>query len=322
MGIPGTNLNGVYSANEFLTRINLMKAYMFPKHDTPVKKGVRVVVIGGGNVAMDSARSALRLGAKLVTVLYRRTEHEMPARREEYHHAVEEGVVWLTQPLRYLGDDLGNITTVECITMQLGEPDESGRRRPIPIEDSVFRIEADTVIEAIGTNANRFLLSEFEGLELNKYGYVAADPETGATNIPGVYAGGDIVTGAATVIEAMGAGKRAALSIDRYLSENVQQEIEHVLSQEVAKWTSERVSGDVENLSEMAFHMTQREVKLVLFIGGETYLCRLIAEECKGCLLTSPTVGVRGQSLLICLPNEPKAVRIALPVILNALQAG
>lgn len=221
MGIPGTNLNGIYSANEFLTRINLMKAYMFPNYDTPVKRGVKVVVIGGGNVAMDSARSALRLGARSVTVLYRRTEHEMPARREEYHHAVEEGVVfrWLTQPLRYLGDDLGNVNAVECITMQLGEPDESGRRRPIPIEDSVFKIEADTVIEAIGTNANRFLLSEFEGLQLNKYGYVAANPENGATNIPGVYAGGDIVTGAATVIEAMGAGKRAAFSIDRYLSE-------------------------------------------------------------------------------------------------------
>lgn len=220
MKIPGTNLNGVYSANEFLTRVNLMKAYLFPEYDTPVKKGTNVVVVGGGNVAMDAARSALRLGAKNVVVVYRRTEQEMPARREEYLHAVEEGIKfkWLTQPLRYIGDEKGRITGVECISMELGEPDESGRRRPIPIEDSRFIIETDMVVEAIGTDANRFLLGQFKGLALNKYGYIVADSETGATSLKKVFAGGDIVTGAATVIEAMGAGKRAAYWIDKFLS--------------------------------------------------------------------------------------------------------
>ncbi len=220
MKIPGTNLNGVYSANEFLTRVNLMKAYLFPEYDTPVKKGKNVVIVGGGNVAMDAARSALRLGAKDVVVVYRRTEQEMPARREEYLHAVEEGIKfkWLTQPLRYIGDEKGRVTGVECISMELGEPDESGRRRPIPIEDSRFIIETDMVVEAIGTDANRFLLSQFKGLTLNKYGYVIADSETGATSLRKVFAGGDIVTGAATVIEAMGAGKRAAYWIDKFLS--------------------------------------------------------------------------------------------------------
>lgn len=220
MKIPGTNLNGVYSANEFLTRVNLMKAYLFPDYDTPVKKGKNVVIVGGGNVAMDAARSALRLGTKDVVVVYRRTEQEMPARREEYLHAVEEGIKfkWLTQPLRYIGDEKGRVTGVECISMELGEPDESGRRRPIPIEDSRFIIETDMVVEAIGTDANRFLLSQFKGLTLNKYGYVIADSETGATSLRKVFAGGDIVTGAATVIEAMGAGKRAAYWIDKFLS--------------------------------------------------------------------------------------------------------
>lgn len=220
MKIPGTNLNGVYSANEFLTRVNLMKAYLFPEYDTPVKKGKNVVIVGGGNVAMDAARSALRLGAQNVIVVYRRTEQEMPARREEYLHAVEEGIKfkWLTQPLRYIGDEKGRVTGVECISMELGEPDESGRRRPIPIEDSRFIIETDMVVEAIGTDANRFLLSQFKGLALNKYGYVEADNETGATSLRKVFAGGDIVTGAATVIEAMGAGKRAAYWIDKFLS--------------------------------------------------------------------------------------------------------
>lgn len=220
MKIPGTNLNGVYSANEFLTRVNLMKAYMFPEYDTPVKRGTNVVVVGGGNVAMDAARSALRLGAKNVIVVYRRTEQEMPARREEYLHAVEEGVKfkWLTQPLRYIGDEKGRVTGVECISMELGEPDESGRRRPIPIEDSRFIIETDMVIEAIGTDANRFLLSQFKGLVLNKYGYIVTDSETGATSLKKVFAGGDIVTGAATVIEAMGAGKRAAYWMDKFLN--------------------------------------------------------------------------------------------------------
>lgn len=220
MKIPGTNLNGVYSANEFLTRVNLMKAYLFPEYDTPVKRGINVVVVGGGNVAMDAARSALRLGAKSVFVVYRRTEQEMPARKEEYLHAVEEGIKfkWLTQPLRYIGDEKGRVHGVECISMELGEPDESGRRKPIPIEDSRFIIETDMVIEAIGTDANRFLLSQFKGLALNKYGYVVADDATGATSLRKVFAGGDIVTGAATVIEAMGAGKRAAYWIDKFLN--------------------------------------------------------------------------------------------------------
>lgn len=220
MKIPGTNLNGVYSANEFLTRVNLMKAYLFPEYDTPVKRGINVVVVGGGNVAMDAARSALRLGARNVIVVYRRTEQEMPARKEEYFHAVEEGIKfkWLTQPLRYIGDEKGRVHGVECISMELGEPDESGRRKPIPIEDSRFIIETDMVIEAIGTDANRFLLSQFKGLALNKYGYVIASDETGATSLKKVFAGGDIVTGAATVIEAMGAGKRAAYWIDKFLS--------------------------------------------------------------------------------------------------------
>ncbi|MEJ5228662.1 MAG: NADPH-dependent glutamate synthase [Pseudothermotoga sp.] len=219
MKIEGTNLNGVYSANEFLTRVNLMKAYLFPSYDTPVKKGSRVVVVGGGNVAMDAARSALRLGAKQVKVIYRRTEQEMPARREEYLHAVEEGIqfMWLTQPIKYIGDEKGRVVGAECISMELGEPDESGRRKPIPIEDSRFIIEADMIIEAIGTDANRFLLSEFKGLSLNKYGYIIADSETGATKLRKVFAGGDIVTGAATVIEAMGAGKRAAHWINKFL---------------------------------------------------------------------------------------------------------
>ncbi|MGJ8455234.1 NADPH-dependent glutamate synthase [Pseudothermotoga sp. U03pept] len=219
MKIEGTNLNGVYSANEFLTRVNLMKAYLFPSYDTPVKKGSQVVVIGGGNVAMDAARSALRLGAKQVKVIYRRTEQEMPARREEYLHAVEEGIqfMWLTQPIKYIGDERGRVLGAECISMELGEPDESGRRKPIPIEDSRFIVEADMIIEAIGTDANRFLLSEFKGLSLNKYGYIIADSETGATTLKKVFAGGDIVTGAATVIEAMGAGKRAAYWIDKFL---------------------------------------------------------------------------------------------------------
>lgn len=220
MGIEGTNLNGVYSANEFLTRVNLMKAYLFPEYDTPVRKGKKVIVVGGGNVAMDAARSALRLGSESVTVVYRRTEQEMPARREEYLHAVEEGIrfYWLTQPIRYVGNEKGEVVGVECISMMLGEPDESGRRRPIPIEDSRFLLEADTVIEAIGTEANRFLLSQFDGLKLNKYGYIVVDENTCATSMRKVFAGGDIVTGAATVIEAMGAGKRAVEWIDKFLA--------------------------------------------------------------------------------------------------------
>jgi len=216
MNIDGTELNGVYSANEFLTRINLMKAYKFPQTDTPIKFAKKVVVIGGGNTAMDAARSALRLGAE-VTIVYRRSENEMPARKEEIHHAKEEGVKFLTltQPVRYIGRN-GKLIAIECVKMKLGEPDESGRRKPIPIEGSNFIIETELAIEAIGTQSNKFLLSQFKGLELNKWGYIKAD-EFGRTSISKVFAGGDIVTGAATVILAMGAGKKAAYAIDQFL---------------------------------------------------------------------------------------------------------
>ncbi len=219
MGIPGSELNGVYSANEFLTRVNLMKAYKFPEYDTPIRIGKRVVVIGGGNTAMDAARSALRLGAS-VTVVYRRTEAEMPARRAEVHHAKEEGIefLFLTNPVRYLGNEHGKLVGVECIRMELGEPDESGRRKPLPLPNSNFIIESDVVIEAIGTESNRFLLSQFPDLKTNKYGYIVTN-EYGQTSIPKVFAGGDIVTGSATVILAMGAGKKAAEGIVKFISE-------------------------------------------------------------------------------------------------------
>ena len=220
LNIPGENLNGIYSANEFLTRTNLMKAYLFPEYDTPIKKGRRVMVVGGGNVAMDSARCALRLGAEEVYIVYRRSEKEMPARREEVENAMEEGIVFkfLTNPVRVIGDDKNHVIGMECIQMELGEPDASGRRRPIAIPNSEFTIDCDMVIPALGTQANPLLTKNTKGLELNKWGNIVANPETGATNIPGVYAGGDIVTGAATVIEAMGAGKKAAKAIHEYLS--------------------------------------------------------------------------------------------------------
>lgn len=219
MNIPGTNLNGVYSASEFLTRINLMHAYKFPESDTPIRIGKRVVVVGAGNVAMDASRSALRLGAESVKIVYRRSKEEMPARIEEYHHAIEEGIEfhWLTNPIEYIGDDKGNLTAVKCIKMKLGEPDASGRRRPIPIEGSEFVMEADMAIEAIGQTSNKVLLSAFPELKLTSHGYIEADPETGQTSVEGVFAGGDIVTGAATVILAMGAGKKSAKAIDRYI---------------------------------------------------------------------------------------------------------
>jgi glutamate synthase (NADPH/NADH) small chain len=218
-GVPGTTLNGVYSASEYLTRINLMHAYEFPKYDTPTKKSRKVVVIGGGNVAMDAARSAKRLGAE-VTIVYRRSLEELPARIEEYHHAVDEGVNfhWLTNPTEYTDSGNGKLSGVNCIKMELGEPDASGRRRPVPVEGSGFFIEADTAIEAIGQAANKVLLSTFPELKLNKWGYIEADPKTGATSVPGVFAGGDIVTGAATVILAMGAGKDAAAAIVKYIT--------------------------------------------------------------------------------------------------------
>lgn len=220
-GVPGTTLNGVYSASEYLTRINLMHAYEFPKYDTPTKKSKKVVVIGGGNVAMDAARSAKRLGAEEVTIVYRRSLNELPARIEEYHHAVEEGIEfkWLTNPVEYVDNGNGILCGVKCIVMELGEPDESGRRRPVPVEGSEFFIEADCAIEAIGQGSNKVLLSTFPELEINKWGYIVADEKTGATSVPGVYAGGDIVTGAATVILAMGAGKDAAVAIDKYIQD-------------------------------------------------------------------------------------------------------
>ncbi len=226
-GVPGTNLNGVFSASEYLTRINLMHAYEFPKYDTPTKKSKHVVVVGGGNVAMDAARSALRLGAETVTIVYRRSLEELPARVEEYHHAVEEGVKFefLTAPVEYLGyqgEDknlMGTLVGLKCQRMELGEPDASGRRRPQVIPGSEFTMEADTIIEAIGQSSNKILLNAWPKLETNKRGYIVADEATGATSVEGVYAGGDIVTGAATVILAMGAGKDAANAIDQYLTQ-------------------------------------------------------------------------------------------------------
>lgn len=218
MGIPGENLNGVYSANEFLTRANLMKAYLFPEYDTPIKRSKKVAVVGGGNVAMDSARTALRLGAESVYLVYRRSMEEMPARTEEVHHAEEEGIIFnvLTNPIQILGKD-GWVTGMECLKMELGEPDESGRRRPVPINGSEFVLDVDVVIMAIGTGSNPLLLSTVPDMELTKKGYIVANEETGETTKKGVFAGGDIVTGAATVILAMGAGKKAARAINDYL---------------------------------------------------------------------------------------------------------
>jgi len=217
MGIPGENLNGVYSANEFLTRVNLMRAYEFPRSDTPVWRGRKVAVVGGGNVAMDSARTALRLGAEEVFLVYRRTEAEMPARHEEVHHAKQEGIEFkmLCSPAEIVGHN-GFVTGLIATRMELGEPDASGRRSPVCVLDSDFVIECDTVIMAVGTRANPLLKKAAPTLELDRRGYIVAD-ESGTTSIPGVFAGGDIVTGAATVIRAMGAGKTAARAIDEYL---------------------------------------------------------------------------------------------------------
>jgi len=219
MGIEGENLNGVYSANEFLTRINLMKAYKFPETDTPVKVGRNVAVVGGGNVAMDAARSAKRLGAENVYIVYRRSEAEMPARLEEIHHAKEEGIIFklLNNPTRILGTEDGWVKGIECVEMELGEPDASGRRRPIAKEGSEFVLDVETVIIAIGQTPNPLITSSTPGLDSHRWGGIIADEETGATSKPGVFAGGDAVTGAATVILAMGAGKKAAKAIDEYL---------------------------------------------------------------------------------------------------------
>ncbi|MBO8138012.1 MAG: NADPH-dependent glutamate synthase [Desulfotomaculum sp.] len=219
MNIPGENLNGIYSANEFLTRTNLMKAYKFPEYLTPIRVGKRVAVIGAGNVAMDAARTALRLGAEESIIVYRRTEKEMPARREEIEHAREEGVKFelLTSPVEFHGDEHGNLTSMTCIKFQLGEPDASGRRRPVPVEGSEFEMKVDNVVLALGQGPNPLVPRTTKGLEITKKGNIVAEEETGATSKPGVFAGGDIVTGAATVIMAMGAGKKAARAIDEYL---------------------------------------------------------------------------------------------------------
>ncbi len=218
MEIEGENLNDVYSANEFLTRVNLMKAYKFPEYDTPVNVGEKVAVIGAGNVAMDAARCARRLGAKEVSIVYRRTDKEMPARIDEIHHAEQEGIIFhlLTTPTKILGDEKGNVTKMICIKNKLGEPDDSGRRRPVPIEGSEFEMDVNTVIVAIGNGPNPLLLKTIPGLKLGRKGNIEVD-ENGKTNIDGVFAGGDIATGSATVIAAMGAGKHAARSIDKYL---------------------------------------------------------------------------------------------------------
>jgi glutamate synthase (NADPH/NADH) small chain len=220
MRIPGENLVGVLSANEYLTRANLMKAYLFPEVDTPIPRGKRVAVLGGGNVAMDSARTAMRLGADKVSLVYRRSREEMPARKAEIHHAEEEGLDFqlLCNPVRYLGDDKGRLTGIECIRMELGEPDASGRRRPVEVPGSEFVLECDLAIVAIGSGANPLLTRSTPDLPLNKWGYVTANTDTGKTGKKGVWAGGDIVTGAATVILAMGAGRKAADSIHEYLT--------------------------------------------------------------------------------------------------------
>jgi len=216
--IPGENLDGVYSANEFLTRVNMMGAYRFPEYDTPVKIGKIVATFGAGNVAMDCARTSLRLGAEKSYIIYRRSDVEMPARDEEIEHAREEGVIFklLTNPVKFIGDDKGLLKQVECIKMKLGEPDDSGRRRPIPILDSEETIEIDTALVAIGQSPNPLIPQTVKGLKMGKWGNIDAD-DSGRTSIPGLFAGGDIATGAATVILAMGAGKRASRAIDEYV---------------------------------------------------------------------------------------------------------
>ncbi len=218
LGIPGENLCGIYSANEFLIRVNLMKAYMFPKYDTPIKVGDRVAVIGAGNVAMDAARCAIRLGAGEVHIVYRRSRREMPARREEIENAEEEGVIFdlLRTPVAFHGDERGWVKKMECVQMRLGPPDESGRRRPIPIEGSNFLMDVDSVVIAIGRRTNPLIQQTTPGLKTGRGGVIIVD-ENMRTSIEGVYAGGDIVTGEATVISAMGAGKKAARAIHEYL---------------------------------------------------------------------------------------------------------
>ena len=218
MNIPGENLKGVYSANEFLTRVNLMKAYL-PGSATPIQRAKRVAVVGGGNVAMDAARCAKRLGAEEVYIVYRRSLEELPARKEEVEHAMQEGIIFklLNNPVEILGDENGFVKGMTCVEMELGEPDESGRRRPVPRKGSEFTMELDCVIMAIGTSPNPLIKSTTQGLETKKWGGIVADDSTGLTSREGVYAGGDAVTGAATVILAMGAGKASASAIDEYI---------------------------------------------------------------------------------------------------------
>jgi len=220
LNLPGENLNGIYSANEFLIRTNLMKAYRFPEYDTPINIGKKVAVIGGGNVAMDAARCSLRLGADDVHIIYRRGKNELPARHEEVENAEEEGVIFtlLNNPVKFHGDGRGNVKEIELVRMELGEPDDSGRRRPKPIPDSEWRIPIDTVIIAIGQSPNPIIQQTTDGLEVTRWGTIITDEETMRTTLEGVYAGGDVVSGAATVISAMGAGKKAAQAIDEYLN--------------------------------------------------------------------------------------------------------
>ena len=220
LNIPGEDLIGIYSANEYLTRANLMKGYKFPEYDTPIIRGKDVVVFGAGNVSMDSARTAMRLGADRVRIVYRRSREEMPARGAEIHHAEEEGIEFhlLTAPVRFIGDEKGRLKQLEGLKMELGEPDASGRRRPVPIEGSEFLIDCDLAVVAVGANANPLLTQSDKEITLNKWGYIVADEETGKTTKKGVWAGGDIVTGSATVILAMGAGRKAANSIHDYLT--------------------------------------------------------------------------------------------------------
>ncbi|MEJ2639783.1 MAG: NADPH-dependent glutamate synthase [Desulfosarcinaceae bacterium] len=220
LNIPGENYTGILSANEYLTRANLMKAYKFPEVDTPIPIGKDVVVLGAGNVAMDSARTAMRLGADRVRIVYRRSREEMPARAAEIHHAEEEGIEFhlLTAPTQYLGDEKGRLTGMTCQQMELGEPDDSGRRRPVVIEGSEFDLQCDLAIVAVGSGANPLLTADTPEIRLNKWGYIDADPEDGKTSMRGVWAGGDIVTGAATVILAMGAGRQAADSMHKFLT--------------------------------------------------------------------------------------------------------
>ena len=219
LGIPGENLKGIYSANEFLTRVNLMKAWDFPNHDTPIHKPHRVAVVGAGDTAMDAVRCSIRLGADEANIIYRRSRNEKGAREEDYERALEEGAIfnWLTLPVRFIGDENGWVKAVECVKMELGEPDESGRRSPVKVEGSEFTMDCDIAVIALGTSPNPLVPQTTGGLETNKHGCIVADPATGQTSLEGVFAGGDIVTGAATVILAMGAGRKAATAIHSYL---------------------------------------------------------------------------------------------------------